>query len=333
MIARGMRVLCLLAASGLLATAAAGEDEFRPPGRLVEVDGHRMHLYCTGIGSPTVVLDAGLGGSFLDWSRVQPVVGDYTRVCSYDRSGYGWSESGARPRTSGVIADELHALLADAGLEGPFVLVGHSFGGFNVRMFASRYPDKVAGLVFVDASQARQVERLEATGGPAAAPRGRFVVFTPARLPPNLPQRVQPMAEAVTYRATTNRTVYAELKHFRESAQEVRHAEAALPDVPMVVITRGRAEGRHVEQTRQREAVWHALQREFVARHPGTMHLIAEYSGHYVPLEQPSIVNGGICVAVQGARAGNGQWPRLPKGWLRQRCLASMQLSSSAWQP
>jgi pimeloyl-ACP methyl ester carboxylesterase len=97
-------------------------------------------------------MDAGLGGGLLDWQTAQPKVAKFARVCSYDRSGYGWSESGPNPRTSPRIVKELHALLKNGGVDGPYVLVGHSFGGANAQLYAAEYPDEVAGMVLVDSA-------------------------------------------------------------------------------------------------------------------------------------------------------------------------------------
>jgi pimeloyl-ACP methyl ester carboxylesterase len=123
----------------------------QPPGRLVDVSGDtRMHIYCTGEGSPTVVLDAGLNGGTMSWAKVQEQVSNHTRVCSYDRAGMSWSEPGPKPRTFMRIADELHALLQAAGEDGPYVVVGHSVGAHTIRFFAQEYPADVAGIVLVD---------------------------------------------------------------------------------------------------------------------------------------------------------------------------------------
>lgn len=108
---------------------------FSQEGRSVEVGGFRLNMHCTGAGTPAVILDSGLGIPAMGWDLVQPGVEKFTRVCSYDRAGYGWSEPGPAPRTSQQIAKELHLLLQNAGLQPPYILVGHSFGGFNVRLF------------------------------------------------------------------------------------------------------------------------------------------------------------------------------------------------------
>jgi pimeloyl-ACP methyl ester carboxylesterase len=122
------------------------------PGEMVDVGGSSMHLHCTGEEgrAPTVVMDIGAGGNLLDWAPVQPGVAKFARVCSYDRAGAGWSDPGTQPRTSQRFVGELHALLNDAGIQDPYVLVGHSLGGNNVQIYASRYPDEVAGMVLVD---------------------------------------------------------------------------------------------------------------------------------------------------------------------------------------
>ena len=121
-----------------------------PPGRLVSVGTHRLHIQSEGEGSPSVVFDAALGASSLSWSLVFPAVARLTRACAYDRAGFGWSEAGPLPRTAGRIADELHTLVSAAGVAPPFVLVGHSFGGLVARMFAARHRDVVAGLVLIE---------------------------------------------------------------------------------------------------------------------------------------------------------------------------------------
>ena len=151
----------------LLALAVAGatyqaiateraERAYPPPGQMVDVGGHSLHIKCVGQGSPTVLLDGGLGEWSAQWVRVQQEVSGTTRVCAYDRAGMGWSEMGPEPRDAKQISDELHALLEGADIDGPYVLVGHSFGGLYMQTYAARYPDEVAGVVLVDSSQPDQ---------------------------------------------------------------------------------------------------------------------------------------------------------------------------------
>jgi pimeloyl-ACP methyl ester carboxylesterase len=121
-----------------------------PPGRLVDLGTHRLHLRCEGDGAPCVVFDAALGASSLSWSLVQPAIARVTRACTYDRAGFAWSDAGPLPRTAARIADELHELLHRAPVPAPYVLVGHSFGGLVMRLLTSRHPDAVAALVLIE---------------------------------------------------------------------------------------------------------------------------------------------------------------------------------------
>jgi pimeloyl-ACP methyl ester carboxylesterase len=123
---------------------------YTQPGQLVDVGGFRLNLYCWGSGSPTVVFDSGYEDWAPAWSTVQPKIAKWTRACSYDRAGAGFSDPGPMPRTSVRIAEELHTALHRAGIAAPYILVGHAFGGDNVRTFAVLYMDEVAGMVMDD---------------------------------------------------------------------------------------------------------------------------------------------------------------------------------------
>jgi pimeloyl-ACP methyl ester carboxylesterase len=158
--------LLVLAVAGATYQAIAterAERAYPPPGQMVDVGGHSLHINCVGQGSPTVVLDAGSGAFSAHWVRVQREVSGTTHVCSYDRAGMGWSEMGPEPRGTKQISSELHTLLKGANIEGPYVLVGHSFGGLYVRTYAARYPDEVAGVVLVDSSSPKQVSHQPVT--------------------------------------------------------------------------------------------------------------------------------------------------------------------------
>src|SRR5262249_31274973 len=149
--------ICLLCGIHAAVDAAPGDELYTRPGRLVEADGTRLNLYCTGNGSPAVVFDSGWEDWAPVWTIGQPEVAKWTRACSYDRAGAGFSDPGPLPRTSVRIADELHSALHHAGIKGQYILVGHAFGGDNARTFAARYTSEVAGLVLVEAD----------VGGPA----------------------------------------------------------------------------------------------------------------------------------------------------------------------
>lgn len=163
---RGLTILVILvvvlAALGFVyETAAEASDRqtYLPPGQLLSIDGHQMHIDCAGEGSPTVILEAAGGHFSAEWARVQPVIAQSTRVCAYDRAGYGWSEPGPEPRDAEHVASELHSLLAAANVEPPYVLVAHSVGGIYIRVYNAQYPGEVAGMVLVDSSHPDQWAR------------------------------------------------------------------------------------------------------------------------------------------------------------------------------
>ena len=146
--------LFTLAIIGVIYQTAATEADRRnypPPGVLVNVDGYKMHIYCMGEGSPTIVLDHEGSGSSMDWALIQPKLAEHTRVCAYDRAGFGWSDANPAPRTMEQQVHELHELLQGANELGPYILVGHSYGARISRVFAARYRDEVNGMVLMDA--------------------------------------------------------------------------------------------------------------------------------------------------------------------------------------
>ncbi len=160
-----LSVLCLVGFVYETGAEAKERQAYAAPGQLLYVGGHRMHIQCMGEGSPTVILEAAGGHFSATWGLVQPQVAQTSRVCAYDRAGYGWSEPGPEPRDAGQIASELHTLLAGAGIEPPYVMVGHSVGGIYIRVFNAQYPGEVVGSVLVDATHpdnwTRQGESIE----------------------------------------------------------------------------------------------------------------------------------------------------------------------------
>ena len=225
------------------------------PGQLFNAIGSKLKLNCTGSGSPTVILEAGLGDSILGWNRVQPRVAKLTRVCSYDRAGYGGSEPGVMPRTSRQIAAELHGLLKNAGERPPFVLVGHSFGGYTVRLYNSVFPDQVAGIVLVDSTQedqygllpsswkqigAQQLSRYksQATWAPVFIELGIARVLLQLRAFRGFPGGI----EGTTYLILQSKYLKAranELEFMEVSAEQAR-AASNFGDKPLIVLSAGK---------------------------------------------------------------------------------------------
>ncbi len=155
-----IQILAWLSGAALLATLAGAvyqvlgartdRKRFPPPGRLIDLGSHRLHLLESGHGGPTILLEAGLMSTVLSWSDLQRELSGSFRVVSYDRAGLGWSDLGPMPRTADRIVNELHILLQRAAISPPYVLVGHSFGGLTMPLFAAHYPEEVAGMVLVD---------------------------------------------------------------------------------------------------------------------------------------------------------------------------------------
>lgn len=165
-LAMGILGLAALGAVYQMIASAMDRRALAAPGQRVDVGGYSLHLYCTGQimdGRPTVILESGLGGTSSTWGWIQPAIAKTTRVCAYDRAGMGWSDSSPAPRDAQNIATELHTLLQNAQISGPYVLAGWSYGGMYVRQYADQYPDEVAGMVLLDSSSPEQCTSTSAT--------------------------------------------------------------------------------------------------------------------------------------------------------------------------
>ena len=299
---RAVAALAALAVTGAGAGAAyqwiATRNDLAtnpPPGRLVDVGGHRLHILCTGAGSPAVVLETGLGGSSADWGFVQPEVAAFTRVCSYDRAGMGYSDPGPSPRTARRIAHELGSLLDRSGIDGPVVLVGASLGGLIVRVLASEQPQRVVGLVLVDAShedQEMEPPRI-APFVPFLSTVGVLRALGMSLGPPagSLAPSVQAAARATSHRTAAYHAAADELRQVRESAAEVKATRRPLA-IPLVVVTGGRGS----------DAAWRELQRDQIALSRNGCQIIAEQSGHVVAVGQPQAVVDAVRATVDVAR-------------------------------
>ena len=243
-------ILLLAAVGGCYELVAeATDDDPAAPGQLVEVGDHRMHLRCTGSGSPTVVLEPGasMTSSTLGW--VAPAVSQDTRVCVYDRAGRGWSEPADGPQDGRRIATDLHTLLRRADVPGPYVLAGHSFGGLYVATFAARYPDEVAGMVLVDSTapsaepgvvSSRPEHSYDATGRVSAlasitARMGLVRLYNQTDYG-SLPAQSQEEARATTGSADYVRSVVEEYAEGSNSGDEAAALDE-LGDKPLVVLT------------------------------------------------------------------------------------------------
>ncbi|RKZ66135.1 MAG: hypothetical protein DRQ48_11015 [Gammaproteobacteria bacterium] len=267
----------------------------RPPGKLVSIGTHRLHLYCTEGNGPTVILDAGLGGFSLDWYKVQGLLAENNiRACSYDRAGYGWSDRGPSPRATDQIVDELSTLLEAAELPAPYILVGHSFGGFNMIYFSKLYASRTAGLVLVDSSHPEQAERLPSIpNDKSIADLGNFQrVFTGETLH-LYPESIRNLAGAILSAPRTADTERREYVNYPISAAQISHS-GRLRDMPLVVVSRGEQEWSDDPLGAALYLAWMEMQKELSKLNASGTQIIAAGSGHLIPLEKPEFVVDAI---------------------------------------
>lgn len=277
------------------------------PGELINVGSHRLHINCVGEGSPTVIIDSGIGGFSLEWQKIQNKLSNNFKVCSYDRAGYGWSEPGPIPRTTARISRELRVLLSEAAIQGPYILVGHSFGGYNIRYFASEYPDLVAGMVFVDASHPEQFnteefKRKKTKKKFAYKNTAKIRIMRPV-VSKNFPLDKVFTAYQLMSSFKARMTVINESELMDLSAEQVlSHCEQQAYSFPVVIITRGKRVWPHNEMGDRREQRWANLQNDLENLSLDTKHFMAYKSGHVVHLDQPKLVTKNILLAANKAR-------------------------------
>jgi pimeloyl-ACP methyl ester carboxylesterase len=318
-------IAILLAAAGFFYEniAEARDRRFNPmPGQIVSVSlpdlsPLSMHIDCMGEGTPAVILDSGLGDSFISWRKVQPQIAGVTRVCSYDRAGIGYSSPSSGPRTSDAIAGELHALLRAAGIPGPYVLVGHSMGGYDVRVFASSYRSEVAGMVLVDASHPDQEKRLPRELQDMEGSLLREAEFLEYATPFGIPRLLglcddNAVDRAVECNFHTERERVAEMKAFASSAAEAG-ASGTLGDLPLAVLShdpeRALAE-LPADLAQQTNQAWEKMQEELGHLSTRGTQTIAKNSAHYIQIDRPEVVVDAVRNVVQQARAGSAANPK-----------------------
>ncbi|HEX8838011.1 MAG TPA: alpha/beta hydrolase [Candidatus Acidoferrum sp.] len=293
-----------------------------------EFPGVSLNLNCVGQGSPTVILDSGLGVPAAGWDLVMPDVAKFARVCSYDRAGYGWSSAGPMPRTSEQIVKELHALLGASIEKGPYVLVGHSFGGYNVRVYADRYPTDVAGLVFVDTSHEDQEQLMPPSFRTVMQEQAKdldsqrrlmpiLIFFGIARLTAgddNDTKLSKDFRDKMKYLQLQTKFIdaaFSELKTFSQSAEEVRRT-GNLGDRPLVVLTAGKdvetkdlPKGVSVEEMREFRKTWiNDLQVRQAKLSTRGKQIVVPDSTHMIPMERPDAVVHAIHEVCDAVKAG-----------------------------
>ena len=325
-------MLAALAAAGILyqrAASRAAARRFPPPGELIDVGGHRLHVTCSGSGRPPVLLEAGIAASSLSWAGVAPSVASFTRVCTYDRAGLAWSDAPSCPRSFDRILDELATVMARVAAGERCILVGHSFGSFVVRGYARRHPEAVAGLVLVDpavewlrpdalrAYRLRRAQRLARIGaalahvgiprvllalligGAPAAPQrftrlfGDTVAQTLGRLVGEvrkLPPATYPLMEAFW---SEPKCYHAMADHLAALERDGAAIAQIIPpqEIPTIVISSGTQPAEHIE-----------MQRMFADASRGGWHVVAAKSTHWVQLDEPELIVAAVRELVERGR-------------------------------
>jgi len=316
-----MLVILILVLVTLTAGAIAKSNlakQHPAPGQLVDVGGYKMHINCTGQGSPTVILDAGFADYSATWAYVQPEVAKTTRVCSYDRAGYGWSDPSPYPRTASWRVDELHTLLVNANVQGPYVLVGHSLGGMLMRVYAHNYPDEVVGMVLVDSMHEEQYDRLPGAKNTIPDQMRQFrmlgilsstgiMALMPQAIPnPEMPDEIFAQNK-MTWATTGHLTTAAdEISAMLESTAEVRSLHiTSFGDLPLRVLSQGLYYPNPTlseDEDQEYHSEWQAMQSELATLSSTSKHTIAEQSGHAIQYDQPDLVVDAILDVVDAIR-------------------------------
>jgi pimeloyl-ACP methyl ester carboxylesterase len=260
----------------------------------LRISGRALRYVCRGEGSPSIVIDQGsglsieagfLGPVLAGWARVFRQLEKATRVLMHDRAGLGWSSEPSAPRTSAEMVSDLRRVLREARVAPPYVLVGHSIGGFNVRLFASEHPREVAGMVLVEASHPEQWRRFAKVLPPQSLRESAILQRLRGRLDPDLtPERID----------------------FTMSAEQVRAARP-LGDTPLVVLTRSPKRmfpsGLPADVAEPMERIWGELQKDLLGLSRRSRQIVATHGGHNLQLDEPRLVGDAILRLLREVKA------------------------------
>lgn len=270
------------------------QKKHKPTGWHADIGSRKLHVTVTGHGSPTIILEAGMGGCSLDWALVAPALSTKANVITYDRAGFGWSEAVLDLPTCSAYVDDLRSLLRTLGAAPPYLLVGHSYGGMIMRLFASRYPEEVCGLVLVDATHESRYLPEQTTAGRQKqlfSHRSQYrlgYMLAPLGIPrwlkqhigsKRLPEEWLAPVRALGYKASAYRAVYAELLSTTESSLQLKAAEPLKQDLPVIVLSAGK----------QNEE-WQQGQRKLTNLTKRTNQIIVEDSWHSIHIHRPDAV-------------------------------------------
>jgi pimeloyl-ACP methyl ester carboxylesterase len=323
----------LIISVGLIVTGGAvfqfsmvqwDSHRYPAPGKLVDIGGLRLHINCTGVGSPAVVMEAGPNDSSIIWELVRPRISKFTRVCSYDRAGFGWSDAPNEPRSSLNIANELARLLTRAAVPGPYVLVGHDFGTLDLRVFTARHRQEVAGMVFVDSVHPDIHHRPPFNVAAQSAIANFYYRLIPWTVPLGLPRilgwcrdnftfpkqpeewaRLVPEAAAQYCRLQSWRAEQAQATD--ENGSSFYANAGPLGDMPLIVLShdpRVNDFGGFFSPADlvKAENAWMEMQGELRTLSSRSEWIVAKGSPHWIQIHRPELVTSAVQEIVSDAR-------------------------------
>jgi pimeloyl-ACP methyl ester carboxylesterase len=319
-------VLGMVALLSLIYAAAASATDPQPLGRLISIGNRKLHIHCTGTGNPTVVVENGGAAFSFDWALVQSEVGRFTRICTYDRAGYAWSDPGPEFDTLDQATQDLHLLLTNADVRGPYVMVGHSFGGLLIRFYQAKYPTDVVGMVLVDSSHedslqhvgmkvvripelnAKQFQALidQAKANQPKNPEPDLVpttIFPPYdKLPAQYQTlRLWALKKVLPLVKTWGLNLQFDLSRLHEMCVTTPHP---LRNLPLAVLTATnfdvvQAPGMTVEQARHDHL---RLQGELTSLSTNSRQKMVSSSGHEIHIYQPEVVVHSIAAVITSSK-------------------------------
>jgi len=264
-----------------------------PPGQFIDLQTHRLHVNCVGEGPVTVLFEPGLGGSAFEWHFVQEKIAEHALACVYDRAGYGWSDPSPFDGDVRRLAFEANRMLELVSDNKKLIVVGHSFGGFVVRMLAKLRPEQIAGMVLVDTSHEDQLDRMETPGKTKILPSGNTFVIARTNIPDNLPKDIGRKVEAFLRMRKTYTATEREMRSFRDSTTQIKQLSDRY-SFPLTVIHRGLNPMASDKDGEERHKIWGELQQSLAKLSSDGEVIVAPQSGHHVHIDEPGLVIDAI---------------------------------------
>ena len=255
---------------------------------MISVNSHNLHFFCEGSGDVTFIFEAGIGANYRDWSKLQPLLKENYKVCSYDRTGYGWSDRGPKPRTVRVLADELAIAIKRLSVKKPIIIVGHSFGGLITMMFSSTHNELISGIVLLDSMHPEQNIKFKENGIDIPVSPSRALIFSGIEvLTYGIPDEFKEETFFLAKSDKTRSFMYNELRHMENSLKTVNK----ITDFknPALVLTHSRRDWDVHSINGRMEDLWYELQKNLSERLNANLIMVPD-AGHQMQLENPKFI-------------------------------------------